>query len=214
MPIFIADKHRHIDHAIPQKFHFGRRAGSKGSAQKSKSSRSDSNEARSHRALLKEEEQTLRKERMSKRSKDCEHRQAVLDGTLQRKASLQSSREGEGGKEAVAETTTIAVPLSSLSVCASSSSRAKKTNNKKQENRMLADIEYHQSSSTSSASDNSDKEEITRLKRKIANQNQIIKKHKLESANNKKAAMSTKKECDKTSNKYQQEKNTRNLLRA
>ena len=45
-------------------------------------------------------------------------------------------------------------------------------------------------------SDHSDKEEILRLKRKIVNQNHIIKKHKLESMENRKAVMSAKKECE------------------
>ena len=54
--------------------------------------------------------------------------------------------------------------------------------------------------------DNSNKEEIARLKRKIANQNQIIKKHKLELMENKKAAMYTKKEHQKMLNKHHEEK--------
>ena len=59
----------------------------------------------------------------------------------------------------------------------------------------------------SSISDYSDKEKVLRLKRKVVNQNCIIKKHKLKLIENRKAVISAKNECEKILNKYQEEKN-------
>ena len=65
-----------------QKFHFSHCAGSKRSVQKSKTSRSDSNEVRLYRALLEEEEKILYQERVNKYSKEYKERQAMLDSIL------------------------------------------------------------------------------------------------------------------------------------
>ena len=188
--ISITDKYRYIDIIMPHKFHFGRRVGSKGSRQKSKTSCSDSNEARLCRALLEEEEQMLYQERVNIYSKEYEERQATLDRTLHRRVSLRSSNEDE----TAAKTAMLVVPLSS-------------SNYKKLQQGLPAEIDYHQTSSMSSMSDHSDKEEILRLKRKIVNQNHIIKKHKLESMENRKAVMNAKKEYEKKNNNMKKEHN-------
>ena len=123
-----------------------------------------------------------------------------MDGALHQRESFRLCRKGE--EESAAETAAIVAPLLSCSSYTSLLARAKKTNNKKQDKGLPADIECQQTSSMLSMSDYSKKEEIARLKRKIANQNQIIKKHKQESMQNKKSAMSTKKEYEMTLNIY------------
>ena len=79
--ISIVGKYRYIGIIVSLKFYFSHRAGSKGSVQKSKTSRSNSNEARLCRALLKEEKKILYQERLNKYSKEYEERQAILDST-------------------------------------------------------------------------------------------------------------------------------------
>ena len=77
--------------------------------------------------------------------------------------------------------------------------------------RISSSIEASQTLSLSSMSNNSDREEILKLKRKITHQNQIIKKQRKEKSETKKEVISMKKEYNMIINKYNEEKHNKEL---
>ena len=114
---YITDKYRFIDIIMPNKFHFGRRVGSKGSIQKIKSASSDTAEARYERAIIREEKEIIYQERMDQYATMYEHDQMMLDNNRNRKASLRSKQEEQS--IASKETATVIIPLSIVDLSSS-----------------------------------------------------------------------------------------------